>query len=242
MSFLLSAIPAILRAKANAGAGNTVSGDAELGTNLAGHWSLESNGNDNTAGANNWTANGVTFSGTEADFDGVNDSLTGVSAGDLSLTTDADKTIAIWVNYDTVDNADTNVIIDGNASSDTGAWFMGLRDNSGENGFQAWVRRDGTMREIVDNPSSGTWYLLWVVLDATNDELRTYVNDNASPTTTATGVTSAALEATGLTVGESGLSSQYWDGKMKHLGVWNKAISDAGRSTYYNSGTPLPYS
>lgn len=80
--------------------------------------------------------------------------------------------------------------------------------------------------------TADTWYHVAVVFDSSNDA-NFYVN--GSFVETVAGTTPATVTANTFRIGQSGSNSEYWNGKIKNVRVFNTALTAAQIAALYNN-------
>jgi hypothetical protein len=171
-------------------------------------------------------------------FNGSNQSL---SSGTVSLTTNA-WSIGIWVNPDDADM--------------TNQCFFSYRPGSGAvNIIQAEGRSDRTLRIQVyaSNGSSlkdyrtslaltqSAWNYVFFTWNGT--DLLIYVNGtlDTSVTKTVDNAVTQTLTARAIRLGAETAASNFFDGNVDEVSIFNRVLSDTERGRLYNNGLGLQY-
>jgi hypothetical protein len=200
---------------------------------------------DETVNGNNATINGVTWSATDGgifDFDGINDTISIPHNINLSLNTTTQKTIQVWVKFDTSPIGSNRSILFSKLSSGFGfdGYFGGIDISN-----QTVVVTNGTGIAKTTVSTSGislnTWYLFTFISQITNTvgSTKVYIND-IEYSSTFHG-TDGYSEANPLTLGYmpaplSGLGLiEYLNGKIGACYFYTKGLSLAEISTNFNS-------
>ena len=77
------------------------------------------------------------------------------------------------------------------------------------------------------------WYMLTIIKNSSNYSY--YVNNSLEKTSTAS--STAENQNTGLTFGSTSLGSEYINGKLDDIGIWNRALSEGEIQNLYTSST-----
>lgn len=91
--------------------------------------------------------------------------------------------------------------------------------------------------------TTATWYHLIYTYKSSGSECNFYVNNSTAYTDTWVGTPGAYNDNTRLVIGANpgtGLT-QYWDGDIDEVYVWDKVLSSQERTDLYNSGNGLYY-
>jgi len=200
--------------------------------NLVGYWKMDGNWQDSSGNGNHGTANGgVTFTstakvGSQAGFfDGTDDyaSLGNYSSLDLGNS----FTLMAWYR---VDDLSTHREI---ISTDSLRYTMNLWTGTGEISFYgsggtlscggAWKYGAGTSTSTI-----GVWTHATITYDGA--DLRIYKNGTEVYSTPCTGTPGATL---GTYIGRN-RASNWFDGSIDDVGIWNQAISASDVNLIYN--------
>jgi hypothetical protein len=200
---------------------------------------------DETINGNNGTISGATWLATDGgifDFDGINDTISIPHNINLSLNTTTQKTIQVWVKFDTSPTGSNRSILFSKLSGgfNFDGYFGGINISN-----QSVVVTNGTSIAKTTISTSGislnTWYLFTFISQITNtaDSTKVYIND-VEYSSTFHG-TDGYSEANPLTLGYmpaplAGLGLiQYLDGKIGACYFYTKGLSVAEISTNFNS-------
>lgn len=180
--------------------------------------------------------------GNAADFEADNQFW--MQAGDttgLSIA-NTDATFAYWVNYETL------VATMQDMGKGTAAGFEWLIGFSTEN-FRLLFRvtTDGSTETKIEDGggfgggnslSTGTWYLVIVWHDATNDQIGIASSVNSMTAYTTSFSSSGVWDSNGdYQVGRpSGFFPSYTDGRIGPVMHWNRVLTSQERTDLYNSG------
>lgn len=201
--------------------------------------------NDRTANANNATINGATWVSTDGgifDFDGINDTISIPHKASLSLSTSAQRTIQVWVKFDTRPTSSNRMIVFSKLSS--GFAFDGYFGGPLSDGRMV-VATNGT--SIARTSTStltmalNTWYLITFVSQITGTANTTKVYVNETEFISAAHGTDGYSEANPLTLGYmpaplAGLGLiQYLNGKIGACYFYTKGLSAGEVSQNYNA-------
>lgn len=200
---------------------------------------------DKTANGNNATINGATWSATDGgifDFDGNNDTISIPHNSSLSLSTTSQRTIQVWVKFDTAATSTNRMIVFSKLSSAFG--FDGYFGGPNASG-QIVVATNGTSiartSTSVLTVSLNIWYLFTFIsqITSTTNTTKVYINETEY-ITNAHGFDSYN-ESNPLILGYmpaplTGLGLiQYLDGKIGACYFYTKGLSAAEVSTNYNA-------
>lgn len=199
--------------------------------------------NDETGNGNNGTVNGPTWSPTDGgifDFDGINDSISVPHNASLSLSTSIQKTVQVWVKFDTLAGLNVQVPVFGKLSSSFGfdGYWAGLFSNTG----QIRAVTNGTSLQKVSTTTSLTvttnvWYLFTFIsrITSTSGSTKVYINEteyisDAHGTDTYNESNPFYLGFIG-----SGVGSVYLDGKIGACYFYTKGLNTSEISTNFNA-------
>jgi len=204
----------------------------------SGTWSDES-GNSNNA-----TVNGATWlsdNGGIFDFDGTNDTISISHTNNLSLNTSSQRTIQVWVKFDTLPAFNTQVPVFGKLSNNFGfdGYWGGLYSNSGV--VRAVTNGTG-IQKITDSVSpnlitTNTWYLFTFISQITNTAGSTKIYINETEFASAAHGTDSINETNPLYLGYigTGVGSNYLNGKIGAMYFYTKGLTSGEVSTNYNN-------
>jgi hypothetical protein len=200
--------------------------------------------NDRTINGNNATINGATWLSTDGgifDFDGTNDNIQIAHKSQLSLNTTSQKTIQVWVKFDTLPAVNTqgqpvfgklssNFVFDG--------YWGGLFSNTGNTRV---VTNGSAIQRITTsttNPISiNTWYLYTFISQITSTSNTTKVYINTTEISTTAHGSDTINETNPLYLGYigTGVSSPYLDGKIGACYFYTKGLNLAEITSNYNA-------
>jgi hypothetical protein len=197
---------------------------------------------DLTANLNNGTISGSTWSSTDGglfDFDGINDTISVAHNSSLSLSTTVQRTVQVWVKFDTLPAVNQQVPVFGKLSGSFGfdGYWGGLFSNSGvvrcvTNG--TGVQRISSSTLTV---TTNTWYLFTFISQITSGAgtTKVYINETEY-ISTAHGADSYS-ESNPFYLGfiGSGIGSLYLDGKIGACYFYTSGLSAANISTNFNA-------
>ena len=203
---------------------------------------------DETVNGNNGTINGATWSPTDGgifDFDGTNDNILIPHQPQLSLTSIIQKTIQVWVKFDTLGGLNQQIPVFGKLSSNFNfdGYWGGLFSNTGNvrvvtNGFSTQRITTTSTNPITIN----TWYLFTFISQITSasNTTKVYLNENEIAST-AHG-NDGYSESNPLYLGfiGTGVSSLYLNGKIGACYFYTKGLTPLEISTNFN-GTKSKY-
>ena len=197
---------------------------------------------DETGNGNNATINGATWLSTYGgifDLDGINDTISIPHVSNLSLNTTTQRTIQVWVKFDSLPGSGQQVPVFGKLSSSYAfdGYWGGLFSNTGTvrcttNGSS--VQRISTSTLTV---STNTWYLMTFMSQITSTSNTTKVYINETEYITATHGTDGYTESNPLYLGYigSGVGSLYLNGKIGACYFYTKGLNTSEISTNYNA-------
>jgi hypothetical protein len=204
----------------------------------SGQWS------DETGNGNNATINGATWLSDDGgifDLDGINDNIQIAHTASLSLNTTTQRTIQVWVKFDTLPASNTQgQPVFGKLSSNFAfdGYWGGLFSNTGNtrvvtNGSAVQRITTSTTNPVAIN----NWYLYTFIsqITSTSNTTKVYVNET-EVSTTAHG-TDGYTESNPLFLGYigTGVSSPYLNGKIGACYFYTKGLSASEVSTNYNA-------
>ena len=197
---------------------------------------------DETGNGNNATINGATWLSTDGgifDLDGTNDNISIPHTSNLSLNTTTQRTIQVWVKFDTLPASNVQVPVFGKLSSASG--FDGYWGGLFSNGGTVRCVTNGTGVQKISTSTStvniNTWYLFTFIsqITATANTTKVYINQTEY-ITTAHGSDSYG-ETNPLYLGYigSGIGSTYLNGKIGACYFYTKGLSSGEITTNYNA-------
>ena len=230
--------------------------NASLLDGLISHYNLPEDGNNTRLDVHGSNDLG-TFSGA-----GVSNSSGGVqgycqnfAAGDYLETAsstpfvfgDTSFTIAAWVNADIMGGSSQRMIID-KANSNTGREFrIDWVPSPNRFRFMTFDLNDTVViTETTQTLSAGVWYLIIAEHDAVNNTTSIRVNNGTLNSTELIGGLQSTFTNSKFTIGSKsgmtgGLNYVKWDGKVDHVSVWSRVLTEADHTLLYNAGTGLAY-
>lgn len=213
---------------------------------LAGYWpfdegngtvahDLSGNSNDGTlTGGPNWTSS-ITYDGLQ-----FNGSSTTVDINKSLLNTSNSYSIAAWVQLSDTNNWATAVSQDGNnvsgfflqytspyAGADGSKFSFSLLDSDAISGV-------ATRATSSFKPSTGTWYYLVGVHDASSNQIKLYVNGILESTQSVGATWNAGGETVIGRAKFKGGPVDFWPGLIDDVRVYNRALSDQDVANLYN--------
>ena len=193
---------------------------------------------------NNALISGATWSSTDGgifDFDGVSNTMTIPHKSDLSLNTTTQRTIQMWVKFDSLPTNPNRMIFFGKLSSAFAfdGYWGGVNYSGGTE-----VATNGTSISKVSRStlpmSANTWYLFTFISRITNTagSTKVYVNDTEYISTFHG--TDGYSESNNLTLGYltpplAGLGQiSYLNGKIGNVYFYNRGLDQTEISNNYN--------
>lgn len=197
---------------------------------------------DTSGNSNNGTVNGATWASTDGglfDLDGVNDSISIAHTANLSLSTSAQRTIQVWVKFDTLPALNVQLPVFGKLSNGFGfdGYWGGLFSSGGV--VRCVTNGAGTQRvsDSVLTVTAGTWYLFTFIsqITSTSNTTKVYIN-TTEYISTAHGA-DTYTESNPLYLGfiGSGVGSTYLDGKIGACYFYTAGLSAADVAANYNA-------
>lgn len=147
--------------------------------------------------------------------------------------------ISLW--FQTTTTSVSNAVFD--KSSNTGSQFRILGVLNGDGTFSYFLNQQGSGSTNMQTGSLSinTWYHVVLTADGANANL--YVNGSLVQGPTSYAAQSGAGHMVGqITLGSAYNITQFWDGKIDEVGIWNVALSQANITALYNSGAGLAFS
>jgi len=200
--------------------------------------------NDRTVNGNNATINGATWSSTDSgifDFDGNNDTISIPHNSSLSLTTTGQKTIQVWVKFDTLPASNTQgQPVFGKLSSGFSfdGYWGGLFSNTGNTRVVTNGAATQRITTSTTNPVSiDTWYLYTFISQITSTANTTKVYINETEVSSTEHGSDTINESNTLHLGfiGTGVSSPYLNGKIGACYFYTSGLSASNISTNFNA-------
>ena len=169
----------------------------------------------------------ASFSNTYSlSFDGSNDYLDIGTVSDLNGSISA-VTISAWFNL----SASGNAVISG-GSSGTDRFYMQIFDST----TIRYGSGAGFDDFTVPTLSTGTWYHVALVHNGTSAQL--YLNNTESSSGTQGVQSPTANYGSSLKIGSYFTGSNYFQGLLDEVSVFDSALSTSNLTSIYNSGVP----
>jgi len=219
---------------------------------LVAYWAFdETSGvrNDSTPNNNDLTDNNTVSYATGiisngADFERSNSeylSITDASQTGLDLTNDF--SVSMWINPESLSSGIENNLVGkyANASNQRSYTFSYYPNTTIFRMYNSSNGINVSNADISYSLSTGTWYHVVGVYDASAGSIQVYVN--GSSVSTATGLNTSIYNSSApFHVGYiADLGTSYWDGIIDELSIWNTTLSGSDITSLYNSGTGLSY-
>ena len=164
------------------------------------------------------------------------DGSTRVRTGNLQLIPRSDFTVAFWTKADSFSTAGSNspryLHADGNSM------ILELGNNADPKiiNFHVSTASGTNAVEVAHGMSTGTWYHLAFVYDASNGDMIIYRDSTAIATDTSNPYSLPIKEHTSWWEFGGG-SNEYMDGQINDFAVWNKKLTSTQIGTLYGNGT-----
>lgn len=200
--------------------------------------------NDRTINGNNATINGATWSSIDGgifDFDGINDTIQIAHNSQLSLNTTTQKTIQVWVKFDSLPLLNTQgQPVFGKLSSNFAfdGYWGGLFSNTGNTRVVTNGNAVQRITTSTNNPISiNTWYLYTFISQITSTSNTTKVYINTTEISSTAHGSDIINESNPLYLGYigTGVSSPYLNGKIGACYFYTKGLSLTEITTNYNA-------
>lgn len=126
-------------------------------------------------------------------------------------------------------------------ATDQRAWILMYDQSQAE--FAFWTFADGTGTGLVTvgsgiTPAADTWYGVLCWFDAVNDEIAISINDETPVTAAQTAVHASTHD---IEIGSRLNGSTFHNGGVWNLWAWDRILSAAERTEWYNSGSGVLY-
>jgi hypothetical protein len=203
---------------------------------------------DESGNSNNATISGATWSSTDGgifDFDGLNDTIFVNHSSSLSLTTTGQKTVQVWVKFDSLPALNTQgqpVFGKLSSSFNFDGYWGGLFSNTGT--VRVVTNGAGTQKVSTSTltVTTDTWYLFTFIsqITSTSNTTKVYINETEYITTSHGSDTYSESNPFYLGYIGSGVSSPFLDGKIGACYFYTKGLSTTEISQNYNA-TKLKY-
>ena len=169
------------------------------------------------------------------DFNGS----TRVRTGNLQLIPRSDFTFAFWTKADSFSTSGSNSPRWLHADGNTAIIELGNNSNPKIVNFQISTASGTNALEVAHGMSTGTWYHWAFVYDASNGDMIIYRDGSAIGTDTSNPY-SLPINAHTSWWEMGGGGSEYMDGQMNDIAIWNKKLPATGTNsiaTLYGNGT-----
>ena len=207
-------------------------------TNLEAWWALDETSGTrvDSHGSNDLTDNNTVLYSSDgiknnaADFEDTNSEfLSSTDTASLSFT-DEDFSIALWVKFESVSGYHT------------------LFAKSATREYDAYADSDGKVHWRIgnaarhslssDSVTTGTWYFMAFIHDATNDKAGIWLDDVYSESAYSGGCTDTASSDFFLGANHAGT---YIDGLLDEVAIWRQTLDSDHTNWLYNSGSGRTY-
>ncbi|OGN10715.1 MAG: hypothetical protein A3B91_03460 [Candidatus Yanofskybacteria bacterium RIFCSPHIGHO2_02_FULL_41_29] len=198
-------------------------------------WDLSGNGNNGRLTsmdpATDWV-DSKTGLGTALDFDGSNDYVDMGTPSTLNLT--SNFSLSAWVRISTVANA--NQIISKGYDALNTQWEMKTTTAGGNVSLQTFVNPSSFGVQSISTLSANTWTHIVGTRDATT--WRIYWNGVLDNSNVSTGPTATAEKVAVGAVMSSGAPTQFWNGLIDEVRIYNRVLSATEIKRLYNLTQP----
>jgi hypothetical protein len=197
---------------------------------------------DETANGNDATINGATWLSTDGgifDLNGTSNTISIQHKSELSLNTSVQKTIQVWVKFDTLPILNEQVPVFGKLSSNFN--FDGYWGGLFSNGGVVRCVTNGVALQRIGNStltiSTNNWYLFTFIsiINSSIGSTKVYINETEYISTQHG--SDGYSESNTLYLGwiGSGVGSSYLNGKIGACYFYTKGLTTGEISTNYNS-------
>ena len=179
-------------------------------------------------------------------FDGTNDyAVIGSSTSDFNFlaNTTHEWTVAFWLKND--DFSSLGMILSTSVELGSSRYGLGIRAQSSGSMYVHFSNGTNTNRFTTTQTgfsTDGNWHFIVITAkksDSTNS-LEFWQDGTSLGTASNSGKDFVDTNASQAPyIGQAGDSSQYLDGALDELSIWNRRLSDSEIATLYNSGTGI---
>jgi len=214
---------------------------ANLQTGLVGYWPFCGNANDESGNGNNGTVNGATLT---TDRFGNTDSAYSFDGGYIITSNNTfdngwnEKTISIWVKPNNLTNYNQTIYITPGHNGES----LSFNHANSPGGFSFWKNSDINVSSwdiFLANPLDYNFNNLseWINIVITQQDLVFDFYINGSPDTELLANQNALQQLTGIMIGWSQSGSEYFNGDLDDLAIWNRALTPSEIQQLANSST-----
>jgi hypothetical protein len=202
-----------------------------------------SNANDLTnSGATETTDTPITQSARAANLTAASSHYL-YAPDSTSLSYTASMSAEAYVKFTSLPSSGNEMTIASKYRSDNNqrSWAFSLHNNAGTYQLKAGTSTNGTNFETASvnwTPSTGTWYHVAMVYDASAPNIKFYVDGTQQGSTQTVTHTSIYDSTTALQIGainHGGTTSQHFNGKIDEVRIWNVARSSENIANNKNS-------
>ncbi len=211
--------------------------DESVRDGLAGFWSFDIDGRDDSGNGNIGTVNGASQTtglfGQAYDFDGGDDYIEVAHSASLDIADEI--TLVAWIYPETFNESYENSILTKAGDGDWGVWSLHHKTTS--NGYR-FELNNGSMQTLFESVPSSTlnrWYHVAGVYDGS--ELRFYINGQLSNSMPVSGA--ITTNTFPLRIGKQfwwDTTYSYWDGKIDEPAVFGRALSQSEVQSIMRNG------
>lgn len=185
-----------------------------------------------------WETSNELFGDSCGSFDGSDDE---VGVGSLSvLDGSSDFSIEVWFYIDSTGGIERAFSFDNGGASPL--FQIGI-DTSGTTFLFVYLSDDSdeVLSIAGSDLSNSTWYQVILTYDASAKQIEAFLNNVSEGTDTNNSFNNSGFTVPSARIGSrpSGQSWSFWGGDIQAVRVWNKILSEAERTTLYNSGSGL---
>jgi len=236
-------------------AATDVKDDPNLPVNLVSYWRLEetSGTRNDSDSTNHLTDNNTVLFGTGKQGNAsdheqdTSEYLSILDASQTGLDITGNMSIAAWTNPESLPSGAFTmdpVISKWSSTSNQRAYRFGIARDSG-NVLSLGMNHSADGSASTNNYrnhafTTATWYHIAMVYDAAAGSVEFFVNGSSIGTVTGLG-TSTFNSSRQFEIGANSQQSEYVDGLIDEVGIWNKKLTSAEITDLYNSGSGLPW-
>lgn len=162
-----------------------------------------------------------------------------IASGATNVEITGDLSIA--VRYRTNDTFAGQMVIDASNTGASAGWWLALANQSADR-FTLWHYGIGfgtNIKSGADVPEDTAWHTLVVVADSVGGGVKFFVDGVDTGNTGNTFVGAAAGSGATKYIGRDVNGSQWWNGGLAELALWNAALTDDEAVSYHKGLSPL---
>jgi len=211
--------------------------------NLVSYWKMEGNSNDVVDG-NNGTDTSITYGTSYGKilqgtlFNGSSSYISIANNANINFLQSSPFTLSVWIKLGATTDQH---IIDKQQNVTNEFNYCFIVDGTTQKLAFYVSKQNIAGTGILTNSAvtTGVWYHLVGISDGTNISL--YLNGVQQGTTTAISFSGATQCLATLYFGKFYNNTEYFNGDLDEVGIWNRALSSDEVLALYNSGNGLPF-